>query len=224
MLYEDPEYIKMANKLKDEKNAELDHTIAKDKKEEHSKLHITKHKSTNDSVIAYIKDMLEKKYMVNYKGEFNSMRDFSIQYESKCENDNVQKVHIDKIPVKFIEHEYSKIRSAKYIEQFLDGEWKVMTIRYKERPCKGFKRIAADDKMDKQMINYDNGVNPTIYYKYRKTWENLSDIAKCMLKSIHNVDNFGYSGGELDKLYVYAKNHGWFDELKNVNTQLQIAC
>ncbi len=97
---------------------------------------------TDDVAIEYVKNILERKYYLDSKGEFKSEMDFYKQYtESKDYN---MKGKIIRIPFSYVKYVlktvYHEERAGVYIGNGLGDGWKYKSIRYNGHICKGFER------------------------------------------------------------------------------------
>ena len=101
----------------------------------------------DDSVIEYARNILEKTYYLNDKGEFYSEMDLFKQYTENNEYETGKRCKINKLPYSFLRYvlknHYHEERTGTYIANGLGKDWKYKSIRYKDRPCKGFERQGA---------------------------------------------------------------------------------
>jgi predicted P-loop ATPase len=99
---------------------------------------------TDDVVIDYVNSILDKKYYLNDKGEFNSEMDFLKQYNEDDNYNNSKKSKIVKLPCSYLRYVlksvYHEERAGSYIAHGLGDGWKHKSIRYKGNTCKGFER------------------------------------------------------------------------------------
>ncbi len=107
---------------------------------------MTKFKTyVDDVVMDYVNSILEKRYKLDKRGEFNSERDMYEQYvEDKIYDEKTDKGKINKIPYSYLRYVlksvYKEERTGKYIGNGLSDTWKYGTIRYKDNVCKGYER------------------------------------------------------------------------------------
>ena len=98
----------------------------------------------DDVVIDYVRNIFDKPYYLNNKGEFNSELDLFKQYTENVEYDNDKKGKIVKLPYSYLRYvlknHYHEERAANYIGNGLGNEWKYKSIRYNDKVCKGFER------------------------------------------------------------------------------------
>lgn len=99
---------------------------------------------TDDSVIDYVNDILNKNYYLNKSGEFDSTMNFLEQYQdSKIYAENANQ-KINKIPMSDLSHilrtVYKTERPSKYIALALSQEWEYKTIFYRGKSSKGLYR------------------------------------------------------------------------------------
>lgn len=127
----------------DDPNAYLD--ITEDYRDAFEK-QMTQFKTFNDDVaIDYVRTILNKKYRVNDKGEFNSEKDMLEQFnDDKIYADDTRTCYITKIPYSYVRYVLKTVfheeRGAKYIGDGLGADWQYKSIRYKDVVCKGFER------------------------------------------------------------------------------------
>ena len=102
---------------------------------------------TDDINIDYIKDILDRPYML-VNGEFNDNNDFLKQYTE----DNMYtgiKTYINKIPMSsliyVLKNVYKVEKNAKYIKLALSSEWEYKNIWYKGKSYKGLYRKIKND-------------------------------------------------------------------------------
>lgn len=99
---------------------------------------------SDDVVFDYINEILEKRYKLDNKGEFNSPKDFWEQYKDYKYYDDMEDGKITKIPYSYLKYvlknEYHEERGGIYIGNGLGSDWKYQSIRYKNKTCKGFIR------------------------------------------------------------------------------------
>ena len=99
---------------------------------------------TDDVVIEYVNNILEKTYYLNSKGEFKSEMDLYKQFTENDEYDNDKKSKIVKLPYSYLRYvlkkQYGEERTGAYIGNGLGKEWKYKSIRYNDLTCKGFER------------------------------------------------------------------------------------
>lgn len=98
----------------------------------------------DDPCIDWIKDILNKEYVLKENGEFNDDNDFLRQYRG----DNLYegpKSKINKIPVSsliyVLKEAYKTEKNCKYIRTALNKEWEKKPIRYNGITKNGFERI-----------------------------------------------------------------------------------
>lgn len=99
---------------------------------------------TDDVVIDYVNSILDRTYVLNDKGEFNSETDLYRQYTENNEYDDGRKGKIIKIPYSYLRYvlknHYHEERTGGYIGNALGDGWKYKSIRYKDHISKGFER------------------------------------------------------------------------------------
>ena len=99
---------------------------------------------TDDVVIDYVRNILDKKYHLNSKGEFNSEMDLYEQYTDSKVYDNDILCKIVKLPYSYLRYvlkkHYNEERAPNYIGNGLGNEWKYKSIRYNDTVYKGFER------------------------------------------------------------------------------------
>ena len=107
----------------------------------------------DDVVMDYVRNILDKKYYLNPKGEFKSERDMCDQFtDTKTYDDDTRKGIIKKIPCSFVRYVLKKVynedRSNPYIANGLGDSWAQKSIRYGDNnsPCKGL--VRKDDGTD----------------------------------------------------------------------------
>ena len=106
---------------------------------------------TDDVVLDYVNNILEKTYVFDKKGEFQNEMDLLKQYTENNEySDDIRKGKILRLPYSYLRfvlrNHYHEERAGSYIANGLGKEWKYKSIRYKDRVWKGFER---------QNCNYD---------------------------------------------------------------------
>ena len=118
--------------------------ITKDLMDDFSKEMMKFKTFTDDVVIDYVNTILDKTYHLNNKGEFNSEMDLLKQYNGDNEYNNGGKSKIIKLPWSYLRYVlksvYHEERTGTYIGNGLGKDWEYKTIRYHDRPCKGFER------------------------------------------------------------------------------------
>lgn len=107
---------------------------------------------TDDVVIDYVRNILDKTYRLNNRGEFNSEVDLFKQYTENNEYDNNNSTgKIIKLPYSYLRYvlknHYHEERTGIYICNGLGSEWKYKTIRYNDRTCKGFERQSCNQDL-----------------------------------------------------------------------------
>ncbi len=99
---------------------------------------------TDDVVIDYVRNILDKKYHLDDKGEFASEKDLYEQYTDSKIYENGTSCKIVKLPYSYLrfvlKNHYHEERAANYIGNGLGNEWKYKSIRYNDKVCKGFER------------------------------------------------------------------------------------
>ena len=99
---------------------------------------------TDDVVIDYVTNILDKYYKLNKKGEFNSEMDLLNQYTNNYEYGNDKRSKITKIPYSYLRYVlksvYHEERAGTYIGNGIGKDWKYKSIRYHDNPCKGYER------------------------------------------------------------------------------------
>ena len=113
---------------------------------------------TDDVVIDYVNEILDKPYYLNTKGEFNSEMDLVNQFtDQKIYEDRI-KTKINKIPYSYLRYIIKTVfheeRGGVYIGNGLSEEWEYKTIRYNGKPCKGFER------KNHEVVNLTSGEIP----------------------------------------------------------------
>lgn len=97
---------------------------------------------TDDVVIDYIKEILDRKYYLDNKGEFEDAMDILNQYNKTKMYDN--NGFINKIPMAalhwVLKSVYKEDRPSKYIALALSQEWEYKPISYKGKTHKGLYR------------------------------------------------------------------------------------
>lgn len=105
----------------------------------------------DDSVIEYARNILEKTYYLNDKGELYSEMDLFKQYTENNEYETGKKGKINKLPYAFLRYvlknHYHEERTGTYIANGLGKDWKYKSIRYNDRPCKGFERQSSNQDL-----------------------------------------------------------------------------
>jgi len=103
---------------------------------------------TDDVVIDYVRNILDKKYHLNSKGEFNSEMDLYEQYTDNKVYDNDTLCKIVKLPYSYLrfvlKKHYNEERAPNYIGNGLGNEWKYKSIRYNGTVYKGFERQSCN--------------------------------------------------------------------------------
>lgn len=99
----------------------------------------------DDVVMDYVRSILEKKYTVDQKGEFNSEKDMYDQFtDAKTYDSDTAKGKITKIPIAYIrfilKNYYHEERSGSYIANALNDTWEYKSMRYRGVTCRGFVR------------------------------------------------------------------------------------
>lgn len=99
---------------------------------------------TDDVAMDYVNSILEKDYKLDEKGEFESERDFCEQFNNSKSVGEYVGSKIIKIPFSYLRYvlkkEFNEERSGNYIGNGLSDTWDYKTIRYKNKPCKGYER------------------------------------------------------------------------------------
>ena len=100
---------------------------------------------TDDVVLDYVNNILEKTYVFDKKGEFQNEMDLLKQYTENNEySDDIRKGKILRLPYSYLRFvlrsHYHEERAGSYIANGLGKEWKYKSIRYKDRVWKGFER------------------------------------------------------------------------------------
>lgn len=97
---------------------------------------------TDDKVIDYVNEILNKKYYLRDNDEFEDGIDFLNQYNKT--NIYETNKYINKIPMSYLlyvlKSVYHEDRSSKYIALALSQDWTYKSIRYNGNPCKGLSR------------------------------------------------------------------------------------
>lgn len=88
----------------------------------------------DDQVKDYVNNILNKKYVLNDKGEFNSDSDFLRQFTEENMYDDMIKSELTKIPISSLKYVLKKVynedRSGRYIGKLVEGEWKYSSVKY----------------------------------------------------------------------------------------------
>lgn len=109
-------------------------------------------KYNDDYVIDYIKDILNKPYIL-VNGCFNDDNDFLRQYNGENIYTGI-KTYINKIPMSslmyVLKKVYGEAKHAKYITDALSSEWKYVRIKYKDKSPWGLYRLK---QIDSQIVN-----------------------------------------------------------------------
>lgn len=99
---------------------------------------------TDDTVIDYVEGILNKKYKLNDKGEFEDEIDFLSQFTGQNDYGELQNSTIKKIPFSYLRYVlksvYHEDRASSYISNALGDAWKYKTIRYKDTTKRGLER------------------------------------------------------------------------------------
>lgn len=103
---------------------------------------------TDDFVIDFIKEILNRKYHLQDTGTFKNLEDFKSQCcGDRNFEDNFMSQTIDKIPMSWLAHilkvKFNESRTGKYIALALSSEWEYKTIKYNGDHFKGLMKIST---------------------------------------------------------------------------------
>lgn len=134
------------NKFIENENVYLD--IEKELQQEFAETMNQFKTSNDDDGIVIIKQILDKKYVLNEKGEFPDMYDFfrQVKGEYQLHNNTITaNNYINKIPTTWLSQllkiEHKIDRKGKFIAQGLQSEWEYKNCKYKGQTTKAIVRL-----------------------------------------------------------------------------------
>lgn len=115
---------------------------------------------TDDIAIDYIRDILDKKYLLLNNECFNDLNDFVEQYRGSKFYDEGIKENLTKIPMSWVLHVLKDVykieRNAKHVANALSEEWEYKTIKYGLRTFKGLYRKPAETVKNHNELEFND--------------------------------------------------------------------
>lgn len=115
---------------------------------------------TDDIAIDYIRDILDKKYLLLNNECFNDLNDFVEQYRGSKFYDEGIKENLSKIPMSWVLHVlkdvYKLERNAKHVANALSEEWEYKTIKYGLRTFKGLYRKPVETVKNHNELEFND--------------------------------------------------------------------